>query len=198
MGIVGSDAVSLTVGNGAFADMNVGTAKAVTVSGTGLSGVDAGNYSVTIPSGLTASITSRGLAIAADDKSKIVGTADPALTYQMTGGGLIGGDTLAGSLTRVAGEAVAPYAITQGSLGNSNYAIGFTNGILTINPAAVAPSLLLEDKKKKDSFLLETYPSYRVDMRNEAISDQTLTKTFYEVQDGGIRLPKHESVEIDN
>ena len=106
MGIVGGDAVSLTVGTGAFADQNVGTAKAVTVSGTRLSGADAGNYSVTVPSALTASITARGLTLVADDKEKLVGTADPALTYQIKGDGPIVGDTLSGALTRVAGETV--------------------------------------------------------------------------------------------
>ena len=207
IGIVGGDAVSLTVGTGAFADKNVGTAKTVTVSGTHLNGADAGNYSVITPSGLTASITARGLTLVADDKEKLIGTADPALTYQIKGDGLIAGDTLNGALTRVAGETVAdsPYAITQGSLANSNYAIAFNNGALTINPLPVvippAPVVAFmpiptfrEDKKNEDNFLLESYPSYRVDMRNEAISDQTLTKSLYEVQNGGINMPRLERV----
>ena len=213
-GVIGSDAVSLSGGTASFDTKNVGTGKAVTVSGTTLAGADAGNYSLTAPGALTASITPRGLAVVADDQAKIVGTADPALTYRITGDGLLGGDTLAGSLTRVAGETVDPYAITQGSLANGNYAIGFTNGTLTINPLLVAtpppvavdpvpgaidpspgflaampiPSLL-DDKERKDSFLLKIYPTDRVDMRNESISDQTLTTSLFEVQNGGIFMP---------
>jgi len=249
IGTIHGDDVSLAVGNGAFADKNVGADKAVTVSGTSLSGADAGNYSVTVPGGLNASITPKGLTLAADDQAKLIGTADPALTYRTIGEGLLGSDTLAGALTRVPGETVAgsPYAITQGSLANSNYAIAFNNGILTINPAAgvVPPAVvvvpppavvtpppvvvtpppvvvtpppvvvtppvvvdpspmllaimpvspLLDDQGKEDNFLLVSYPSYRVDMRNEAISDQTLTKSLYEVQNGGINLPKRGIVE---
>src|SRR5205085_8526787 len=43
-GIVGSDTVSLSLGSATFADKNVGTAKTVTATGTGLSGADATNY----------------------------------------------------------------------------------------------------------------------------------------------------------
>ncbi|MEO7152806.1 MAG: YDG domain-containing protein [Burkholderiaceae bacterium] len=56
---LGSDAVSITGGSGvgAFADKNVGTNKAVTVTGYTLSGADAGNYTLGQPTGLAASIT---------------------------------------------------------------------------------------------------------------------------------------------
>ena len=42
---------------GVFADKNVGTAKAVTVSNVGLSGTDSANYMLATPSSLTADIT---------------------------------------------------------------------------------------------------------------------------------------------
>jgi hypothetical protein len=48
-------------GSGAFADKNVGTGKAVTVTGFTLTGTDAGNYSVLQPTGLTANITKADL-----------------------------------------------------------------------------------------------------------------------------------------
>ncbi|MBS1230960.1 MAG: filamentous hemagglutinin N-terminal protein, partial [Proteobacteria bacterium] len=69
---LGSDVVGVIgTGSGTFADKNVGTAKAVTVSGFGLSGADAGNYSVVQPTGLTANITAASLTvngISASDK----------------------------------------------------------------------------------------------------------------------------------
>ena len=55
---VNSSAVSAT-----FADKNVGTGKAVTVSGYTLSGTDAGNYNVLQPTGLTANITPASLSV---------------------------------------------------------------------------------------------------------------------------------------
>src|SRR5207244_4761443 len=46
-----------------FLTKTVGTAKAVTVLGVTLSGGDAGNYTVSQPSGLTADITAKNLTI---------------------------------------------------------------------------------------------------------------------------------------
>ncbi len=122
---------------GLFADKNVGTNKAVTLA---LSGTGAGNYSITQPGGLTANITARALTVTAANKTKLFGTANPALTYTVGGLGLVAGDTLAtvftGVLTTTAGVSspVGSYAITQGTLAaNSNYLIStFINGVLTI------------------------------------------------------------------
>ena len=55
-----------------FATKTVGTGKPVTVTGVALSGADAGNYTVSQPSGLTANITAKNLTIsgaAADNKA---------------------------------------------------------------------------------------------------------------------------------
>ena len=58
-GIVGTDVVTLNSSGytAAFSDANVGTGKAVTVSGLALSGASAGNYTLTQPTGLIANIT---------------------------------------------------------------------------------------------------------------------------------------------
>ncbi|WP_380941875.1 YDG domain-containing protein, partial [Sphingomonas floccifaciens] len=50
----GADVVTLTQGAGVFADKNAGTGKSVTVSGYALTGADAGNYTLTQPTSLTA------------------------------------------------------------------------------------------------------------------------------------------------
>ncbi|MDN2696387.1 YDG domain-containing protein, partial [Janthinobacterium sp. SUN073] len=55
-GIVSGDSVSLNGGTATFADANAGVSKAVTVTGFSLSGSDAGNYILTQPTGLTATI----------------------------------------------------------------------------------------------------------------------------------------------
>jgi filamentous hemagglutinin family protein len=77
---IGSDQVTVGgTGVGAFADKNVGTNKAVTVSGYTLSGTDASNYRLAEPTNLTANITRANLAItglAASDKVYDATTAD--------------------------------------------------------------------------------------------------------------------------
>jgi filamentous hemagglutinin family protein len=61
---LGSDnVVVIGPGTGSFSDKNVGTNKSVTVSGYSLAGIDAGNYVLVQPIGLTASITPAPLAI---------------------------------------------------------------------------------------------------------------------------------------
>jgi hypothetical protein len=71
--------------------------------------------------------------VKADDKSKVEGANDPALTYTVTNGSLAGGDSFTGALTRAAGETPGTYAITQGTLAlSSNYTMTFVNGTFTI------------------------------------------------------------------
>jgi hypothetical protein len=65
VGVIGADAVTLNTAGatGAFADRNVATAKPVTVTGLTLAGADAGNYTLTQPTGLTADITPKALTV---------------------------------------------------------------------------------------------------------------------------------------
>src|SRR5581483_10061594 len=61
---LGNDVVSLGgTGTAVFGNKNVGTGKAVTVSGYTLTGADAGNYTLVEPTNLTANITAANLAI---------------------------------------------------------------------------------------------------------------------------------------
>jgi hypothetical protein len=132
VGLVGNETLGFSGQVGTFSDKNAGVAKAVTVSGvtladgTGL----ASNYTIAQPSGLIADITPAPLAVTADEQVKILGNFDPTLTY--TTNGLVIGDVLSGALSRDPGEGVGTYAITQGSLANSNYNISFNSADLTI------------------------------------------------------------------
>jgi len=103
------------------------------------SGTKAGNYAITFASDNNAfSITQRPIIISADDKSKTYSISDPKLTWEAesksNGRGRLYGDSFTGTLGRTAGENVADYEITQGSLDNSNYAITFIGANLTIIP----------------------------------------------------------------
>ena len=80
---------------------------------------------------LEASIARRQLVIAAEEKDKSVGAADPAFTFVASG--LASGDRLEGALTREPGEAAGPYPITLGTLtGGGNYYIIYIGANLTI------------------------------------------------------------------
>lgn len=99
-----------------FTDRNAGTNRTVTISGTTLTGTDAGNYTLTMPATALADIIARLLVITADDQEKTQGNPDPALTFVIGGEGLVAGDTLSGALAREPGEFVGDYIIGQGTL----------------------------------------------------------------------------------
>jgi hypothetical protein len=103
------------------------------------------NYTVTFENGVY-TITPKAITVVADDLSKIYGATDATLTY--TASGLLGTDSLTGSLTRVEGENVGEYAISEGTLANSNYTVTFENGIYTITPKSIT---VKADNKEKSS-----------------------------------------------
>lgn len=108
------------------------------------SGAKAGNYTITFTTDNNAFIINRRpVTVTAAAQSKIYGDTDPTLTYTTNSGtagsgtGLMSGDLLTGTLTRVAGETVAggPYQIEQGTVSNANngnYNITYASANLTI------------------------------------------------------------------
>jgi len=131
-GVVDGDAVGAG-GTFTFADRNAGTDKTVNVTGVMLTGADAGNYSVTVDGATLADILQRAITVTAEPRSKTSGAPDPSLTWTVTEGSLVEGDSLAGVLTRAPGEAVGHYAVTQGTLdASSNYRLTFVGSTLTI------------------------------------------------------------------
>ncbi|MEG2963095.1 MAG: MBG domain-containing protein, partial [Janthinobacterium sp.] len=91
-----------------------------------------GNYVVTAQNG-SLSIAARPITVTADAKSKVYGNVDPGLTYQVTQGNLVAGDSLSGVLRRAAGENVGSYTIDASALANGNYVVTAQNGALTID-----------------------------------------------------------------
>ena len=83
-------------------------------------------------------VAPREVTVTADAQEKMVGEADPTLTYSITSGQLIGTDDFTGALTRQPGETVGVYAIEQGSLTlGPNYDLDFVGANLTITSAVV-------------------------------------------------------------
>ena len=129
-----------------FADANVGTGRAVNVSGISLTGTDAGNYTYNTSAATTANITAAPLAITANAAGK---TYD-GLAYNggngVTFNGFVDGQTpsvLEGALTYGGSSQgavnVGSYSIVPGGFTSSNYTITFVDGALTIAPAATGP-----------------------------------------------------------
>ena len=113
-GIVGSEAVTITAGTGAFANPNVGTAKVVTASGYGITGADAGNYSVMQPTGITADITAKPL--------NITGVTASNKSYDGNATATLSGGTLNG----VVGSDVVTITAGTGAFANANVEAGKT------------------------------------------------------------------------
>ena len=135
-GILGADSLNVATATGNFSDINAGTGKTVNISGISLGGADAGNYNLAATTAsATADISQRSITVTANPgQTKIVGNVDPLpFSFTIGGLGLVGGDTLSGSLSRAAGEAVGSYAINQGSLdAGSNYNLTYFSNDFTI------------------------------------------------------------------
>ncbi|MBT8567984.1 hypothetical protein G6698_08200 [Polynucleobacter paneuropaeus] len=109
------------------------------------SGTKAANYTITFDSTNQAmGITARPIYISANaSQTKVYGNTDPnTYTYTVeangTSRGLVGSDTFTGSLTRATGENVGNYAIGQGTVANSNYAITYVPANFAITPATLS------------------------------------------------------------
>jgi hypothetical protein len=130
--------------------VNLSTTATVTTGiGTTLitaTGAVATNYAITHVDG-TLTITARPITATADVQSKVYGNTDPTLTYSVTSGNLVNGDTFSGSLTRTAGETVGTYAITQGTLAlSSDYALTYTGTNLSITARPITVTATTDTK----------------------------------------------------
>ena len=118
---------------------------ATTLSNVGVYGITqgtlaaSGNYALNYTS-TNLTVTQRAITVTADAKSRAYGDANPALTYQVGGSGLVNGDTLSGALATSATTAsnVGIYGISQGTLAASgNYALNYTSANLTVTQRAI-------------------------------------------------------------
>jgi hypothetical protein len=117
---------------------NVNVHYALTDTGSGL----AANY-VLADTQHQAVIDRRAITVVAEDKTKRVGDADPALTWRIVQGNLIGNDSLAGALSRALGESAGSYAISANGLSNSNYLIAAQEGTLVVSNAVQPPDTVV-------------------------------------------------------
>ncbi|MFP9098942.1 beta strand repeat-containing protein, partial [Flavobacterium sp. RHBU_24] len=141
-GILPGDNVIATTGT--FASANAGIDNAVTIL---LTGTDAGNYTLTQPeTPVTGIINKKALTATADNKTKVQGAANPALT--ITYSGFAGSQTAASALnfvapsiatTAITASPVGAYPITLSGGSATNYTFSaLNNGWLSVNPASTA------------------------------------------------------------
>ncbi len=136
---------------------------------------------VFVPANFT--ITRKPITVTADAKSKIYGQNDPAMTYDITTGSLVGNDTLSGSLTRASGENVGTYAIRQGTLeASDNYTLTYQGSSLTIEPkaASVRPNAASKTVGEEDPELTGTLTGF---LANDGVT-AVYTRTSGETVDG--------------
>ncbi|MGY3265769.1 hypothetical protein ACVWZN_001842 [Lysobacter sp. HA35] len=137
-GVLTGDNVSAN-GTYTFNDANAGNGKSVVVGGVSLAGADAGNYTVVVSGATVADILRRAITVTANVSLKPMGSTDPTLTYSVTQGSLVAGDTLNGALSRSGGELPGQYSIGRGTLdASANYQLTFVGSTLTIVPARIA------------------------------------------------------------
>src|SRR5207248_1253612 len=110
------------------------------------------NYTISYTPG-TLTVTKAALTLVADDKSKVYGAGNPALTFHdASGHPFVNGDTAANLTTQPSLATAAPsagvgsYAITIGGAVSPNYTISYTAATLTVTPVAL--TLVADDKTK--------------------------------------------------
>ena len=113
------------------------------------------NYTVTYSSNKF-TITKRPLCLAAEDKTKVYGNADPAFTRTLVTNSecftLIGGDSITGTLSRETGNDVGFYDITKGNVtAGNNYEVYVTDGQLEITKRPITISPAAKTKTYGDS-----------------------------------------------
>ena len=133
-GVVTGDTVSASAQSYAYNSADVSTANQITASGITLDTASEVNYQLAATTvSVAGTITRRPVTITPDPgQKKEEGQADPTLTYTVTSGSVVAGETLQGELSRATGETIGTYTITQGTLTNDlnpNYNISFVGNV---------------------------------------------------------------------
>jgi gliding motility-associated-like protein len=171
-------AVIYTSSNPSVATVSGNTLTIVGAGSTTITAKQAGNGNYTaaadVPQSLT--VNAKAITVTADAKTKTYGDTDPALTYKITTGTLVGTDAFAGALTRDAGENAGSYAITQGTLAlSSNYTLTYTSGNLIINTKAIT---VTADAKSKTYGDTDPALTYKITSGGALVTGDTFTGTL--------------------
>ncbi|MGC0151917.1 YDG domain-containing protein [Chromobacterium vaccinii] len=144
VGLVSGDSVTLSQA-GSFVDPNAGTNKAVTAN-DGLSGLDAANYTLTQPLGITANITPKTISASFTIQNKVYDGSTTATVSAYGFSGLVGSDslTLSGASAAFSDKNVAWSAgpgstVVSKTVSISGYTLGNGSGLAS-NYQLASPS----------------------------------------------------------
>ncbi|MFV5700231.1 MBG domain-containing protein, partial [Flavobacterium sp. ZT3R17] len=142
-GAVNGDTINYTLATTATQFSNVGDYPIAVTLGTNP------NYTVAYTDAtLTVTPKALNVTVVADDKSKVYGDVNPALTAVVTGA--VNGDTinytLATTATQFSNVGDYPIAVTLGT--NPNYTVAYTDATLTVTPKALNVTVVADDKTK--------------------------------------------------
>jgi hypothetical protein len=168
-------------GTAAFADKNVGTGKAVSVSGIALTGDDAANYASNATASATASITARALVVTATGANKVYdGTTAATVTLSDN---RIAGDTLTDSYSSASfstkgvanGKAVSVAGVSISGTDAGNYTFNTTatttaditpraltiaaTGVNKVYDGTTAATVTLTDNRVANDVFADSYTS---------------------------------------
>ena len=133
-GRIGNDDVDFDMDSlqAEYADANVHSGRELTGMAGSLTGGDSGNYILVLTG--KGAVTPRHITVTADEQSKQRGDDDPILTWKHTGGVLLEGDSIDGTLVREPGEEVGDYTILNDTLqvNNPNYILHYVENLLHI------------------------------------------------------------------
>ena len=181
-----ADDVTPTGGTATFSDKNVGTDKPVSATGITITGTDAANYLYDGTATGKADIAPLAITITADPKNKGIGQDDPALTYKITSGSLVAGDSITGALTRDAGEGYGQYAIEQGTLtAGSNYNITYVPAKLSIND--ITPPTVVSNVPSQNAVNISPTAPITVTF-SEPVNMDTSDVSFSPTISGGVTI----------
>ena len=150
-GLAYGELLTLNSTGASFTDANAANGKTVTATYTVADGVGglASNYQLAAaPVTTTANIDKANLSVTANNDSRIVGAAAYTGGNGVNFNGFVAGETVAvlGGALSYSGSsqgatAAGNYAITAGGYTAGNYALNYVDGVLTINPVAVVPTV---------------------------------------------------------
>ena len=153
-GVVMGDVVSYVGGTASFSDKNIGTGKTVTATGLGLSGADAGNYTVNSTATTTANIAPRTLTVTASASNKVYDSTTAA-TVSLSDD-RVSGDVLTVSYTSATfanknvgtGKTVtvSGISITTGDAGNYSLASNTATATANITALGITGSITVSSK----------------------------------------------------
>ena len=186
-GTIAGDVIVYSGGAATFDNKNAGTGKTVTATGLGLTGADAGNYTVNTTATTLADIDQANLTVTANNQTKTYGQTLIFAGSEFTQVGLVGGDmidsvTLASAgAVNTANVAGSTYAITAsnaigGSFLASNYNINYVDASLTVNraPLSVTANNVTKNQGSVNPAFSSTITGF-VNGENNAVLMGTLT-----------------------